>query len=59
MLVLSRKNSERIHIGDKIVVTLIQAKDGKARIGIQAPADICVDREEIFELKTKEFNKVA
>ena len=55
MLVLTRKVGERIIIGDNIVVTLmgVESRNG-ARIGIDAPDDVAVDREEIRERKDRE-----
>jgi carbon storage regulator len=47
LLVLTRKNGEVIRIGDDITVTLIWASDGRARIGISAPANIRIDRPEV------------
>ena len=47
MLVLSRKVGERILIGDKITVTVVRAAQGVVRIGIEAPADLSVVREEL------------
>lgn len=50
MLVLSRKRNERIRIGNDIVITVVDIRNGdKARIGIDAPAEVPVHREEIFE----------
>jgi len=48
MLVLSRKRDERILIGDKIVVTIVDIRGDKVRIGIEAPPDVAVHREEIL-----------
>lgn len=47
MLVLSRKLGERILIGDSISVTVVDIDRGKVRIGIEAPKDVPVNREEI------------
>ena len=47
MLVLSRKVGERILIGDKITVTVVRAAQGVVRIGIEAPVDLSVVREEL------------
>jgi carbon storage regulator CsrA len=48
MLVLTRKVGERIHIGDSIVVTVVRIQHDKVRIGIEAPPDVGVHREEVF-----------
>jgi carbon storage regulator len=50
MLVLSRKIGERIWIGDDIAVTVVRITGGGVRLGIEAPAELPVVRE---ELKTK------
>jgi carbon storage regulator len=47
MLVLSRKLGERIVIGDRIVVTVVRLENGQVRLGIEAPREIAVFREEI------------
>ena len=47
MLVLSRKANESIIIGDDIVITINEIKDGKARIGITAPDHVLVLRGEL------------
>ncbi|MEX0585262.1 MAG: carbon storage regulator [Pirellulales bacterium] len=47
MLVLSRKIGERILIGDKIAVTVVRIGHGGVRIGIEAPSDLLVIREEL------------
>jgi carbon storage regulator len=59
MLVLSRRKGERICIGDGIIVTVITARGGKARIGIEAPPEMPVDREEICERKNAEVGKTC
>jgi carbon storage regulator len=48
-LVLSRKIGETIVIGDNIRVTIVEVRGGKVRIGIAAPADVIVDRQEIHD----------
>jgi carbon storage regulator len=47
MLVLSRKQSERIRLGKDIVVTVVRVAGDKVRLGIEAPADIVVLRDEL------------
>jgi carbon storage regulator len=47
MLVLSRKQNERIRVGDSVVVTVVRVSGDKVRIGIEAPANVRVLREEL------------
>jgi carbon storage regulator len=47
MLVLSRKQNERIRVGDSVVVTIVRVSGDKVRIGIEAPADVRVLRDEL------------
>ncbi len=47
MLVLSRKIGERILIGDKIAVTIVKIGHGGVRIGVEAPPELAVVREEL------------
>ncbi len=47
MLVLSRRESERIRLGDSIVVTVVRLSGDRVRLGIEAPADIVVLRDEL------------
>jgi len=47
MLVLSRKESEKIKLGDQITVTIVRVSGDKVRIGIEAPPDVIILREEL------------
>ncbi len=47
MLVLSRKERERIRLGDSIVLTIVRVSGDRVRLGIEAPADMLVLREEL------------
>jgi carbon storage regulator len=47
MLILSRKCNEQIVIGEKIVVTVVSIRGGNVRLGIDAPANVSVHREEV------------
>lgn len=49
MLVLSRKQSERIRLGPDIVVTVVRVAGDKVRLGIEAPSNIVVLRDELQE----------
>ena len=49
MLVLSRKKDESIVIADNIVITVVEVRGDKVRLGIVAPKDVPVHREEVYE----------
>ncbi|HUT09217.1 MAG TPA: carbon storage regulator [Thermoguttaceae bacterium] len=52
MLVLSRRESERIKLGDRIVVTVVRLERDHVRIGIEAPPEVVVLREELESRRT-------
>jgi carbon storage regulator len=47
MLVLSRRQSERIKLGDSIVLTVVRISGDRVRLGIEAPRDLVILREEV------------
>ena len=49
MLILTRKKGESLHIGDNIKIVITEIKGGDVRIGVDAPKDIEVHREEIYK----------
>ena len=49
MLVLSRKAEESMFIGDDIKITVLDIRGGQVRIGITAPRDVKIHREEVYE----------
>lgn len=59
MLVLSRKESEHIKLGDSIVVTVVRVSGDKVRLGIQAPPDLLVLRGELEPFEVKEELPIA
>lgn len=60
MLVLSRKVGERILIGDKILVTVVKIGHGGVRIGVEAPPELAVVREELAkEIEREERERSA
>jgi carbon storage regulator len=61
MLVLSRKLGEKIVIGDNIVITVVKIDRNQIRIGIEAPQQVPVYREEIAPLRTEKsaFEEIA
>ena len=59
MLVLSRQRDESIIIGDNIVITVVDIRGDKVRLGIQAPTEIPVHRQEVYEAIQRENRKAA
>ena len=49
MLVLSRYRDESIYIGDDVVITVVDIRGDRVRIGVQAPPDVAVHRQEVYE----------
>jgi carbon storage regulator len=49
MLVLSRKRDERIVIGENIIITVVEVRGDKVRLGIEAPNDVPVHRQEVYD----------
>ena len=58
MLVLTRKEGEKVKIGNDITVSVVKIRGQQVKLGIQAPTQVKVFREEIYEL-LKEENKAA
>jgi len=58
MLILTRKFGENIRIGDKIKIIILDVKGGQVKLGIDAPPNIAVHREEIYE-RIREENRRA
>jgi len=54
MLVLSRKKDEKIVIGDRITIMVIDIRGDKVRLGIEAPRDVAVHRQEVYEAIRRE-----
>jgi carbon storage regulator len=54
MLILTRRAGETLRIGDNVEVTVMAVNGAQVRIGIKAPRDVIVDREEIAERKRRE-----
>lgn len=51
MLVLTRRVSEHLRIGDDVTVVILGIRGNQVRIGIEAPKSVAVDREEIYQRK--------
>ena len=58
MLVLSRKERERIKLGDNIILTVVRVSGDKVRIGIEAPSDLLVLRDELEPFAVSEVAKL-
>lgn len=57
MLVLSRKRSEKIVIGKNIVITVVEVRGDKCRLGIEAPKEVPVHRKEVLEAISRRGEK--
>ena len=59
MLILTRKTTEVIRIGNDVQVVVLAIKRNEVRLGIVAPLDVVVDREEVAERKRRERDELA
>jgi len=57
MLILSRRASEKLTIGDDITVAICRLKDGQVKLGIDAPADVVILRDDAVTKTPKTKNK--
>lgn len=57
MLVLTREYHQRIIINDNIIIEIADARGGKVRIGIDAPKDVKIDREEVYKMLGRHSRK--
>lgn len=49
MLVLTRRNNEKVVIAENIVITVVEIRGDKVRLGIEAPRDVPVHRQEVHD----------
>ena len=54
MLVITRKNNEGLRIGENISITVVETSKDRVKIGIEAPSDVRIIRNELFD--TERFN---
>ena len=59
MLVLSRQRDESIIIGDNVVITIVDIRGDKVKLGIEAPREISVHRQEVYEAIQRENRQAA
>lgn len=59
MLVLSRHRDESIMIGDDVVITIVDIRGDKVRLGIEAPQSIPVHRQEVYEAIQRENRRAT
>jgi carbon storage regulator len=59
MLILTRRPHESIRVGTRVRITVLGFKGSQVRLGIEASADVSVDREEIWERKQQEQEALA
>ena len=59
MLILTRRIGEKLIIGENVTVTILGVKGRQIRIGIDAPRDVTVNREEIFQRILKERERLV
>jgi carbon storage regulator len=59
MLILTRRPGETLMIGDDMEVIVLGVKGNQVRLGIKAPEDVSVDRQEVRLRKEKEIDKFA
>jgi len=59
MLILTRRVGETLMVGDEVTVTVLGVKGNQVRLGVNAPRDVAVHREEIYERIKKEQDDTA
>ena len=59
MLVLSRQRDESIVIGDNVIVTIVDVRGDRVRLGIEAPREVSVHRREVYDAIQRENQQAA
>ncbi|MFB3908476.1 MAG: carbon storage regulator CsrA [Candidatus Eisenbacteria bacterium] len=59
MLILTRKLGEMVRIGDRVRIVVLDIKGGQVKLGIEAPAQVSVHREEIYERIRQENRRAS
>jgi carbon storage regulator len=59
MLVLSRQRDESIIIGDNVIVTIVDVRGDRVRLGIEAPREVSVHRREVYEAIQRENREAS
>ncbi len=59
MLVLSRQRDESIIIGDNVVITIVDVRGDKVKLGIEAPREVSVHRQEVYDAIQRENRQAA
>jgi len=59
MLVLSRQRDESIIIGDNVVITIVDVRGDKVKLGIEAPREVPVHRQEVYDAIQRENQQAA
>ncbi|HEX5314110.1 MAG TPA: carbon storage regulator CsrA [Gammaproteobacteria bacterium] len=58
MLILTRRSGQTVMIGDGVTVTVLEVKGGRTRLGINAPKDVSVQREEVYRRGRHAFDSI-
>ncbi len=59
MLIFTRRVTQQIRIGDEITIAILGVKGNSVRIGIEAPKNVAVDREEVYVKKALEIERAS
>ncbi|MFZ5775703.1 MAG: carbon storage regulator CsrA [Thermodesulfobacteriota bacterium] len=59
MLILARKTGDAIAIGDDITIRVLEIKGGQVKIGVEAPAEVAVHRQEVYQRIVEENKRAA